>query len=120
MVSATRVTSARTPPSRSGVPRVPCRYLLATMLVAVIAQSLGTSTSFCSKMTPPLVNRRRKVKPGAVLVADAVVLAGIALAAGFSAGTPVVLTSAMFVLYLVTDVVIVCTVPLAPFGRVIL
>ena len=53
MVSATRVTSARTPDSRSGVPMVPCRYLLATMLVAVIDQSLGTSTSFCSKMTPP-------------------------------------------------------------------
>ena len=53
MVSATRVTSWRTPVSRSGVPILPCRYLLATMLVAVIDQSLGTSTSFCSKMTPP-------------------------------------------------------------------
>src|SRR4051812_35343693 len=34
MVSATRVTSARTPLSRSGVPIWPCRYLLATMFVA--------------------------------------------------------------------------------------
>ena len=54
MVSATRVISWRTPVSRSGVPSVPWRYLLATMLVAVIDQSLGTSTSFCSKMIPPL------------------------------------------------------------------
>ena len=56
MVSATRVTSWRTPVSRSGVPIVPCRYLLATMLVAVIDQSLGTSTSFCSKITLPLAS----------------------------------------------------------------
>ena len=53
MVSATRATSWRTPVSRSGVPILPCRYLLATMLVAVMDQSLGTSTSFCSKMTLP-------------------------------------------------------------------
>ena len=53
MVSATRETSWRTPVSRSGVSMVPCRYLLATMLVAVIDQSLGVSTSFCSKITPP-------------------------------------------------------------------
>ena len=56
MVSATRVTSWRTPVSRSGVSSVPCRYLLATMLVAVIDQSLGVSTSFCSKITPPLAS----------------------------------------------------------------
>src|SRR5215467_12975809 len=53
MVSATRETSWRTPVSRSGVPSGPCRYLLATMLVAVIDQSLGISTFCCSKITPP-------------------------------------------------------------------
>src|SRR5207248_9380542 len=53
MVSATRLTSARAPLSRSGVPICPWRYLLATMLAAVIDQSLGTSTSFCSKMVRP-------------------------------------------------------------------
>src|SRR5690348_3065166 len=85
MVSATRPTSWRTPVSRSGVPICPWRYLLATMLVAVIDQSLGTSTSFCSKMMlpfesamvgfrffhsalaegeiPALVKSRRKLRP---------------------------------------------------------
>src|SRR5438045_9592601 len=53
MVSATREMSERTPASRSLVPTWPCRYLLATMLVAVMDQSLGTSTSFCSKITLP-------------------------------------------------------------------
>src|SRR5579863_1259011 len=53
MVSATRPTSWRTPFSRSGVPILPCKYLEATMLVAVMDQSLGTSTSFCSKITAP-------------------------------------------------------------------
>src|SRR5580700_2307985 len=42
MVSATRPTSCRTPVSRSGVPILPCRYLDATILVAVMDQSLGT------------------------------------------------------------------------------
>src|SRR5579859_855436 len=87
MVSATRETSWRTPVSRSGVPILPCRYLLATMLVAVMDQSLGTSTFFCSKITlpcasviwarrrshstssygetPGLVKKRRKERPGA-------------------------------------------------------
>src|SRR5947209_3437164 len=87
MVSATRHTSWRTPVSRSEVPSLPWRYLLATMLVAVMDQSLGTSTSFCSKMTlpcasviwavrrshstssygetPGLVKKRRKDRPGA-------------------------------------------------------
>src|SRR6516225_9440663 len=32
---------------------VPWRYLEATILVAVMDQSLGTSTSFCSKITLP-------------------------------------------------------------------
>ena len=32
---------------------VPCRYFEATMLVAVMDQSLGTSTSFCSKIMLP-------------------------------------------------------------------
>ena len=56
MVSATRLTSCRTPVSRSGVPICPCRYFEATMLVAVIDQSAGTSTSFCSKIVLPLVS----------------------------------------------------------------
>ena len=56
MVSATRLTSWRTPVSRSGVPSFPCRYFEATMLVAVIDQSAGVSTSFCSKMMLPLVS----------------------------------------------------------------
>src|ERR1700761_2375997 len=54
MDSATRETRARTPDSRSGVPTWPCRYLLATMLVAVMDQEEGVSTSFCSKMILPL------------------------------------------------------------------
>ena len=54
MVSATRQIKARTPVSRSGVPIWPWRYLLATMLVAVMDQSTGDSTSFCSKMVLPL------------------------------------------------------------------
>jgi len=37
-----------------GVPTWPCRYLEATMLVAVMDQSEGTSTFFCSKMVRPL------------------------------------------------------------------
>src|SRR5579875_4163995 len=54
MDSATRETRARTPDSRSGVPTCPWRYLDATMLVAVMDQDEGTSTSFCSKMILPL------------------------------------------------------------------
>src|SRR5271156_299213 len=56
IVSATRETRARTPLSRSAVPNWPWRYLLATMLVAVIDQSMGTSTSFCSKMDLPVAS----------------------------------------------------------------
>ena len=56
IVSATRPTSWRTPVSRSGVPVCPCRYFDATILVAVIDQSTGTSTSFCSKIVLPLVS----------------------------------------------------------------
>ena len=56
MVSATRVTSWRTPVSRSGGAELAVQILLATMLVAVMDQSLGTSTSFCSKMTLPLAS----------------------------------------------------------------
>src|ERR1700719_906649 len=55
MVSATRVISWRTPVSRSGLPTLPCRYFEATMLVAVMDQSLGTSTSLCSEITFELV-----------------------------------------------------------------
>src|SRR6202140_3483536 len=53
MVSATRATSWRTPVSRSGRPILPCKYFEATMLVAGMDQTLGTSTSFCSKITLP-------------------------------------------------------------------
>jgi hypothetical protein len=56
MLSTTRPTNWRTPVSRSAVPNCPCRYFEATMLVAVIDQSDGTSTSFCSKMTLPLLS----------------------------------------------------------------
>ena len=52
----------RTPLSRSAVPSVPCRYLLATILVAVTDQSLGTSTSFCSKIALPLASVIRAVR----------------------------------------------------------
>src|SRR5580700_691826 len=114
MVSATRVTNWRTPVSRSGVPTLPCRYFEATMLVAVMDQSLGTSTSFCSKITlpwasviwarrrshssssqgetPGLVKKRRKDRPGAVFLLVEFRVAGFA---GVAAGaiTVVVLTS---------------------------
>src|SRR6202042_1062025 len=53
IVSATRPTNCRTPVSRSGVPSCPCRYFEATMFVAVVDQSTGTSTSFCSKIDLP-------------------------------------------------------------------
>src|SRR5215813_3632718 len=48
--------SWRTPVSRCGVLSVPCRYLLATILMAVMDQSLGDSTSFCSKIVLPLAS----------------------------------------------------------------
>src|ERR1700753_160480 len=54
MDSATRETRARAPDSRSGGPTWPWRYLEATMLVAVMDQEVGVSTSFCSKMILPL------------------------------------------------------------------
>src|ERR1700722_16152911 len=68
MVSATRPTSWRTPVSRApnspwGVPMWPWRYLEATMLVAVIDQSAGTSTSFCSKIDPPGASGREAGRP---------------------------------------------------------
>src|SRR5581483_10632116 len=107
IVSATRETSWRTPVSRSGVPSGPCRYFEATMLVAVIDQSLGTSTSFCSKMelpcasvieavrfshstesyglTPATVKKRRKVRPGALFF-------GLADVTGTASDLVVVLT----------------------------
>ena len=40
----------------------PWRYLEATMLVAVMDQSTGTSTSFCSKMTLPLMSLMAAVR----------------------------------------------------------
>src|SRR5215831_17922197 len=45
--------SCFTLPSRSGVPRLPWKYLEATMFVAVMDQFFGTSTFFCSKITSP-------------------------------------------------------------------
>src|SRR5215469_5541766 len=60
--SATRLMSCRTPVSRSEVPSWPCRYLEATMLVAVIDQSIGTSTSFCSKIVFPLLSPMEAVR----------------------------------------------------------
>src|SRR5713226_9946897 len=53
MVSATRRISCRTEVSRSWVLGLPWKYLLATMLVAVCDQLLGTSTSSWRKMTCP-------------------------------------------------------------------
>src|SRR5947209_4039523 len=53
MVLATRPMSWRTEDSRSGVPILPWKYLLATMLTAVCDQVLGTSTSSWRKMVAP-------------------------------------------------------------------
>jgi hypothetical protein len=53
MVRTTRPTSCRTERSRSGDPSGPRKYLEATTLVASADQLLGTSTSFCSKITLP-------------------------------------------------------------------
>src|SRR5713101_7109986 len=53
MVSATRRMSCRTEVSRSCVLGLPWKYLLATMLVAVCDQLLGTSTSSWRKMVAP-------------------------------------------------------------------
>src|SRR5499425_1544164 len=53
MVLATRPISWRTEPSRSLVPGLPWKYLLATMLVAVCDQFFGTSTFSWRKMVTP-------------------------------------------------------------------
>ena len=53
MVLATRLMSWRTDVSRSAVPILPWKYLLATMLVAVCDQVFGTSTSSWRKMVTP-------------------------------------------------------------------
>src|SRR5712692_1114905 len=53
MVSATRRMSCRTEVSRSCVLGLPWKYLLATMLVAVCDQLLGTSTFSWRKMVWP-------------------------------------------------------------------
>src|SRR4051812_40798425 len=121
MVSATRLMSWRTPVSRSGVPILPCRYFEATMFVAVIDQSFGTSTSFCSKMVPPaasemfavrsshstslygetpgLVNTRRTCSPGALRVdcfcCCCCATSLVALSAAFCAALFLVVTSAI-------------------------
>src|SRR5487761_417293 len=85
MVSATRPTNCLTLDSRSSDSILPWKYFEATIFVAVIDQSFGTSTLRCSKMvlpfsfwieavhishsisskgwTPGLVNRRLKVSP---------------------------------------------------------
>src|ERR1700690_1262930 len=53
MVAATRRINCFTERSRCSVPITPWKYLETTMLVAVCDQVLGTSTSFCSKITLP-------------------------------------------------------------------
>src|SRR5215469_14344456 len=53
MVSTTRAINWRTEVSRSEVPCFPWKYLLATMLVAVCDQLLGTSTFSCLKIVTP-------------------------------------------------------------------
>ena len=53
MVSTTRSMTWRSEVSRSGVPIVPRKYFWATMLVALSDQSVGNSTSSCSKATEP-------------------------------------------------------------------
>src|SRR5579884_643853 len=53
MLLTTRPMSWRTEPSRSLVPGLPWKYLLATMFVAVCDQLLGTSTSSWRKIVTP-------------------------------------------------------------------
>src|SRR6187455_1369166 len=53
MVSTTRPISCLTERSRSGVARVPRKYLETTMFVACCDQKRGISTSRCSKTTEP-------------------------------------------------------------------
>src|SRR6266404_4420679 len=53
MVSTTRPINWRTEPSRSEVPGLPWKYLLATILVAVCDQFFGTSTFSCLKIVAP-------------------------------------------------------------------
>src|SRR5258708_6216298 len=53
MVSTTRPINWRTEPSRSDVPGLPWKYLLATILVAVCDQPFGTSTFSCLKIVAP-------------------------------------------------------------------
>ena len=55
MVPTTRPISWRTLYSRSGVFRVPRKYLETTTAVAVCDQEVGNSTPFCSKIVSPLV-----------------------------------------------------------------
>ena len=53
IVFTTRPISWRTEPSRSGLPGLPWKYLLATMFVAVCDQFFGTSTSSWRKIVTP-------------------------------------------------------------------
>src|SRR6266849_3710923 len=62
MVFTTRPISCRADPSRFGVPGFPWKYLLATMLVAVCDQPLGTSTSSWRKMVAPFSFAIRAVR----------------------------------------------------------
>src|SRR5579862_1629219 len=62
MVSTTRAINWRTEPSRSEVPGLPWKYLLATILVAVCDQPLGTSTFSCLKIVVPFSLPMRAVR----------------------------------------------------------
>ena len=53
IVSATRSIICLALRSRSGVPRWPRKYLLATTWVASCDQAFGISRSFCSKTASP-------------------------------------------------------------------
>src|ERR1035438_6915392 len=61
MVLTTRPIKASTPDSRSLLPVLPQKYLLATMFVARTDQSLGTRTFSCSKRMSPLAPVMRAV-----------------------------------------------------------
>src|SRR5260221_3984125 len=61
-VSTTRPINWRTEVSRSEVPGLPWKYLLATILVAVCDQPLGTSTFSCLKIVAPFSLPMRAVR----------------------------------------------------------
>src|SRR5258708_16186019 len=61
-VSTTRPISWRTEASRSEVPGLPWKYLLATILVAVCDQPFGTATFSCLKIVTPFSLPMRAVR----------------------------------------------------------